>query len=250
MPDIADAGKSIPEHVCIIMDGNGRWAKKRLMPRTFGHKKGVETTRAAVEVFASAGVRHLTLFAFSSENWNRPVEEVGTLMSLFLQSLQKNTPELNAKGIRIRFIGDRSAFSVELQDQISATEALTEDNQTMTLNVAANYGGQWDIANAVKSISAKVAAGELTADDVDQALIESELSLADTPHPDLFIRTGGEHRISNFLIWQLAYTEFVFTDVLWPDFSEQEMHAALEEYASRQRRFGKTGEQIEGDKAC
>lgn len=220
------------------------------MPRTFGHKKGVETTRAAIEVFARAGVKHLTLFAFSSENWKRPAEEVGTLMTLFLQSLQKNTPELNAKGIRIRFIGDRAAFSRQLQDQIVSTETLTQDNQTMTLNVAANYGGQWDIVNAVKIISKKVAAGEVSADDIDQALLESELSLADTPHPDLFIRTGGEHRISNFMIWQLAYSEFVFSDVLWPDFSEQEMHAALDEYASRQRRFGKTGEQLVGDKAC
>jgi undecaprenyl diphosphate synthase len=246
----ADEGKPIPEHVCIIMDGNGRWAKKRLMPRTFGHKKGVETTRAAVEVFARAGVKHLTLFAFSSENWTRPAEEVGTLMTLFLQSLQKNTPELNAKGIRIRFIGDRAAFSRQLQDQIASTETLTQDNQTMTLNVAANYGGQWDIVNAMKMISKKVAAGEISADDVDEAMLESALSLADTPHPDLFIRTGGEHRISNFMIWQLAYSEFVFSDVLWPDFSEQEMHAALDEYASRQRRFGKTGEQVVDNKAC
>jgi len=243
-------GKAIPQHVCIIMDGNGRWAKKRLMPRTFGHKKGVETTKEAIEVFARAGVRHLTLFAFSSENWNRPAEEVNTLMSLFLQSLQKNTPELHEKGIRIRFIGDRTAFAPELQDQIASTESLTRDNQTMTLNVAANYGGHWDIVNAVKSISTKVATGEIATDDVDQGLLESELSLADTPHPDLFIRTGGEHRISNFLIWQLAYTEFVFSDVLWPDFSKQEMHVALDEYASRQRRFGKTGEQVAGDEAC
>ena len=246
----ADVRKSIPEHVCIIMDGNGRWAKKRLMPRTFGHKKGVEATRAAIEVFARAGVKHLTLFAFSSENWNRPAEEVGTLMTLFLQSLKKNTPELNAKGIRIRFIGDRAAFSTELQDQIASTETLTQDNQTMTLNVAANYGGQWDIVNAAKIISKKVAAGEVSADDIDQTIFESGLSLADTPHPDLFIRTGGEHRISNFMIWQLAYSEFVFSDILWPDFSEQEMHAALDEYATRQRRFGKTGEQIADDKAC
>jgi len=246
----ADEGKSIPEHVCIIMDGNGRWAKKRLMPRTFGHKKGVETTRAAIEVFARAGVKHLTLFAFSSENWNRPADEVGTLMTLFLQSLKKNTAELNAKGIRIRFIGDRAAFSSELQDQIASTETLTQENQIMTLNVAANYGGQWDIVNAMKTISKKVASGEVPADDVDQALIESELSLADTPHPDLFIRTGGEHRISNFMIWQLAYSELVFSDVLWPDYSEAEMHAALDEYALRQRRFGKTGEQVLDDKAC
>jgi len=246
----ANEGKSIPGHVCIIMDGNGRWAKKRLMPRTFGHKKGVETTRAAIEVFARAGVKHLSLFAFSSENWNRPADEVNTLMELFLHSLEKNTPELNAKGIRIRFIGDRSAFTAQLQGEISATEALTRDNQTMTLNVAANYGGQWDIVNAARQLASKVEKGLLRAENINQKLLEAELSLADTPDPDLFIRTGGEHRISNFLIWQLAYTEFVFTDVLWPDFSEQEMQFALDEYSSRQRRYGKTGDQVEADQAC
>ena len=250
MLDKADERSSIPAHVCIIMDGNGRWAKKRLMPRTFGHKKGVEATRLVIEVFARAGVRHLTLFAFSSENWNRPSDEVGTLMELFLQSLQKNTSELNEKGIRIRFIGDRSAFSQDLQDQIAATESLTCKNQTMTLNVAANYGGQWDIANAAKNIALKVASGDIEADAVDQNLLANELSLADTPDPDLFIRTGGEQRVSNFLIWQLAYTEFVFTDVLWPDFSDTDMRAALQEYASRQRRYGKTGDQIEDSAAC
>ncbi len=246
----ANEPKAIPGHVCIIMDGNGRWAKKRLMPRTFGHKKGVETTRNAVEFFARAGVKHLTLFAFSSENWNRPADEVNTLMELFLSSLQKNTPELKAKGIRIRFIGDRSVFSSDLQTQIVETEALTRENQTMTLNIAANYGGQWDIVNAVKAIAYKISNKELAADTVDQTLLESKLSLFDTPDPDLFIRTGGEQRVSNFLIWQLAYTELVFTDVLWPDFSEKEMQAALTEYASRQRRYGKTGDQIEGRSAC
>ncbi len=242
----ATEGSPIPGHVCIIMDGNGRWAKKRLMPRTFGHKKGVEATQVAVEFFARAGVKHLTLFAFSSENWNRPMDEVSTLMDLFLSSLQKNTPELNAKGLRIRFIGNREDFSSDLQAQISETEALTHQNENMTLNIAANYGGQWDIVNAVKCISGKIENGEIAADSFDQKLLESELSLYGTPNPDLFIRTGGEQRISNFLIWQLAYTELVFTDVLWPDFSEKEMQAALDEYGSRQRRYGKTGDQIEG----
>lgn len=246
----SDIDSSIPAHICIIMDGNGRWATKRLMPRSYGHKKGVETTRQAVEFFARSGVKHLTLFAFSSENWNRPAEEVNTLMELFLASLQKNTPELNEKGIRIRFIGDRSAFSQKLQAQISSTEQLTQDNQILNLNIAANYGGHWDILNAVKTISSKVELGELSSDMVDRSLLESQLSLADTPAPDLFIRTGGEHRISNFLIWQLAYSELVFTDVLWPDFSAKEMKAALDEYASRQRRFGKTGEQIKAEMQC
>ena len=246
----SDTESSIPVHICIIMDGNGRWAKRRLMPRSYGHKKGVETTRLAVEFFARSGVKHLTLFAFSSENWNRPAEEVNSLMELFLTSLQKNTAELDEKGIRIRFIGDRSAFSDKLQRQISSTERLTQDNRILNLNIAANYGGHWDILNAVRAISAKIETGELRSDSIDQSVFESELSLADTPAPDLFIRTGGEHRISNFLIWQLAYSELVFTEVLWPDFSTKEMEAALNEYASRQRRFGKTGEQIDGEKQC
>lgn len=241
---------SIPEHVCIIMDGNGRWAKKRLMPRTFGHRKGVTITRNSIEFFARAGVRHLTLFAFSSENWNRPAEEVGTLMELFFRSLKDNSAELNSQNIRIRFIGEREAFSLALQDQIAETEALTLDNNLMTLNIAANYGGQWDILNAVRKVAARIERGEITQHQIDQTMLENELSLADTPDPDLFIRTGGEHRVSNFLLWQLAYTEFYFTDVLWPDFSQQEMQKALDDYAQRQRRYGKTGEQIVEAKKC
>jgi len=226
------------------MDGNGRWAKKRLMPRAFGHRKGVEITRKSIEFFASAGVRDLTLFAFSSENWNRPDDEVGTLMDLFINSLKDNSAELNDKNIRIRFIGDRAAFPKALQQQIADSEALTADNQLMDLNIAANYGGQWDILQAVKSIVKKVVSGEITVDQVDQSIFASELSLLNTPDPDLFIRTGGEQRISNFLLWQLAYAELYFTDVLWPDFSEQEMQKALDEYSQRQRRYGKTSEQV------
>jgi len=234
----------VPQHVCIIMDGNGRWAKKRLMPRTFGHRKGVEITRKSIRFFAAAGVRDLTLFAFSSENWNRPEDEVSTLMELFMHSLKDNSAELNDNNIRIRFIGDQAAFSRALQDQIAESEALTADNQLMNLNIAANYGGQWDILNAVKSIASRVACDELTLEQIDQPLLESALSLANTPDPDLFIRTGGEQRISNFLLWQLAYAELYFTDVLWPDFSEQEMQKALDIYSQRQRRYGKTGEQM------
>jgi len=236
---------SLPQHVCIIMDGNGRWAKKRLMPRTFGHRKGVEITRRAIEFFARAGVGYLTLFAFSSENWNRPDEEVSTLMELFVQSLKENSAELNDKNIRIRFIGNRDAFPQALQNQIAETEALTEDKQLMILNIAANYGGQWDILNAVRTIAGKAVKGELALNQIDQASLESVLSLAHTPDPDLFIRTGGEQRVSNFLLWQLAYTELYFTEVLWPDFSEQEMQKALTVYSRRQRRYGKTVEQID-----
>ena len=215
-----------------------------MMPRAYGHRKGVEITRKSIEFFASAGIRNLTLFAFSSENWNRPTEEVSSLMELFLHSLKQNSAELNDKNIRIRFIGDREAFSQALQDQIAESETLTADNQLMNLNIAANYGGQWDILNAVKSLACRVANNKLTLEHIDQSILESELSLANTPDPDLFIRTGGEQRISNFLLWQLAYAELYFTDVLWPDFSEQEMQKALDIYSQRQRRYGKTGEQM------
>ena len=232
------------------MDGNGRWAKKRLMPRSFGHRKGVETTRAAVEFFAGNDVCQLTLFVFSSENWQRPAEEVSSLMDLFTQSLQKYTPELHAQQIRIRFIGDRGPFSAELQARIRETEAETAGNRKMTLNIAANYGGRWDIANAARSLARRVRDGELDPESIDEAVFAGELSLADCPPPDLFIRTGGEKRISNFLLWQLAYTEFYFCDVLWPDFSETEMRAAMDEYSRRQRRYGKTGEQLESTESC
>lgn len=250
MDSSATEDRSIPEHVCIIMDGNGRWAKKRLMPRTFGHRKGITVTRDSIEFFARAGVQYLTLFAFSSENWNRPEEEVSTLMALFFQSLKDHSAELNSKNIRIRFIGEQDAFSQALQDQIAETEALTRGNNVMTLNIAANYGGQWDILSAFKKVVARIERREITQQQIDQAMLESELSLAGTPNPDLFIRTGGEHRMSNFLLWQLAYTEFYFTDVLWPDFSQQEMQKALDDYAGRQRRYGKTSEQIVKTKQC
>jgi undecaprenyl diphosphate synthase len=236
---------SIPGHVCIIMDGNGRWAKKRLMPRSFGHRKGVETTRRMVEIFARAGIKHLTLFAFSSENWNRPDEEVNSLMELFMQSLQKYTGELHEQGIRIRFIGNRSLFSDSLQQQIDETETKTFNNSTMTLNIAANYGGQWDIVNAARELAQQVEDGKLEAANVDERIFKRLLALGDSPDPDLFIRTGGEQRISNFLLWQLAYSEFYFSDRLWPDFADADVSAALDEYARRQRRYGKTGEQIE-----
>jgi len=234
-----------PRHIAIIMDGNGRWARQRKQPRTFGHKKGVEATRRAIEFFAQAGVKHLTLFAFSSENWNRPQAEVSTLMSLFVSSLKHNTAELEKNGIRIRFIGDRGRFDKGLVQQIEESERQTRDNRVMTLNIAANYGGQWDIAQAARALAHKVAQGELAAEQVDTAHLAGQLSLADTPDPDLFIRTGGETRISNFLLWQLAYSELYFTDVLWPDFKADEMRAALNAYNRRQRRFGRTGEQVQ-----
>lgn len=242
-PDLS----AVPVHVCVIMDGNGRWARKKLMPRSFGHRKGVDATRRAVEFFARSGVSHLTLFAFSSENWKRPADEVGSLMELFMESLQRYTRELDEKRIRIRFIGDKSSFSAALQRRIEKTEAETAANTRMTLNVAANYGGQWDIVNACRSLAKRVEAGEIDIDDIDADGFSQQLSLGDSPDPDLFIRTGGERRISNFLLWQLAYTEFYFCDTLWPDFDESHMQAALEEYSRRQRRYGRTGEQVEAN---
>lgn len=235
----------LPCHVAIIMDGNGRWAQQRKMPRTYGHKKGVETTRRAITFYARAGIKQLTLFAFSSENWNRPREEVSTLMSLFISSLKNNTKELNKNDIRIRFIGDRTAFSKKLIEQIEQSESQTLNNKLMTLNIAANYGGQWDIVQAARKLALRVQKKELQAQDITSIQFASELSLANTPHPDLFIRTGGEKRLSNFLLWQLAYAELYFTDALWPDFSEQDMQDTLDTFARRQRRYGKTTEQIQ-----
>ena len=232
------------------MDGNGRWAKKRFMPRSYGHRKGVEATRLAVEYFARVGVKHLTLFAFSSENWSRPREEVSSLMELFMQSLRQYTAELGEKGIRIRFIGNRGSFSDDLRRQIGATEAETADNEHMLLNIAANYGGQWDIVNSCRLLAEDVRQGLIEPDDIDESRFAARLSLGDSPAPDLFIRTGGEQRISNFLLWQLAYTEFYFCETLWPDFSAEEMDAALTEYSRRQRRFGKTAEQTEARGRC
>ena len=227
------------------MDGNGRWAKKRLMPRSYGHRKGVDATRRCVEFFARAGVSWLTLFAFSSENWKRPADEVSQLMDLFLQSLQRYTEELHEKGLRIRFIGNRDDFQPTLQQNIEACERKTAGNRGMTLNIAANYGGQWDIVNAARRLARRLQAGEIGVDGIDAGSLAAELATAEAPDPDLFIRTGGERRISNFLLWQLAYTEFYFCDCLWPDFDEAEMQRALDEFGRRQRRFGKTGEQVE-----
>lgn len=235
---------TVPKHVAIIMDGNGRWAQQRMMPRTYGHKKGVEATRRAISFYAKAGIGQLTLFAFSSENWSRPKDEVSTLMSLFISSLKKNTHELHANGIRIRFIGDRTAFSEKLISQIQQSEAKTADNKAMTLNIAANYGGQWDILQAVRKLALLVESNTLTAAEISAEHLAAELSLADAPDPDLFIRTGGEKRISNFLLWQIAYAELFFTDVLWPEFSDETMQQSLDTFANRQRRFGKTAEQI------
>ncbi len=234
-----------PRHVAIIMDGNGRWAKQRHMPRVAGHRAGVESLRSIIQRCGELGVEVLTLFAFSSENWRRPEQEVGLLMELFIVALQRETKKLNQRNVRLRVIGDLSRFSDKLQREISKAEEQTKDNTGLLLAVAANYGGRWDITHAVQKLALQVENGEVSAAAVDEAMIQQHLCLADMPEPDLFIRTGGEQRISNFLLWQLAYSELYFTNVLWPDFDKQQLDAALEWFAGRQRRFGRTGDQVE-----
>jgi undecaprenyl diphosphate synthase len=236
---------SIPRHVAIIMDGNGRWAKKRFLPRHAGHRAGVTSVRKTVEGCMAHGVEVLTLFAFSSENWRRPAQEVSLLMELFIASLERETRKLHENGVRLRVIGDRSAFAPLLQEKIAQAEAMTAANQKLNLVIAANYGGRWDITEATRRLAAEVESGMLTSADITAEHLEARLSLADLPEPDLFIRTGGEQRISNFLLWQLAYTELHFTPLLWPEFNETAFEAALDSFASRQRRFGQTGDQIE-----
>ncbi len=235
----------VPRHVAIIMDGNGRWARNKLLPRHAGHREGVKSVRRVVEACKNKGIEALTLFAFSSENWRRPQKEVGLLMELFLHTLKKEVNRLDRNGVRLRFIGDRCAFPEKLQHLMNAAEQQTETNTDLTLSIAANYGGRWDISQAARRLAERVAAGELQPEEVDEDALSAEIALADLPEPDLFIRTGGEQRISNYLLWQLAYTELYFTDTLWPDFNSQAFDAALESYAGRQRRFGRTGDQVE-----
>jgi undecaprenyl diphosphate synthase len=239
-----DVSAKCPRHVAIIMDGNGRWASRRRLPRFAGHKAGVETVKDVVRACGEHGVEVLTLFAFSSENWRRPQEEVGLLMGLFMTALEQQVRKLHEHNIRLRIIGDRSAFSRTLQERIEAAETLTGGNTGLGLVIAANYGGRWDITQATRTIAERVQNGELSPDEISPELIQSLLSLAHLPEPDLFIRTGGEKRVSNFLLWQLAYTELYFTDTLWPDFDRQAFEGALASFATRQRRFGRTGDQI------
>ncbi len=235
----------LPRHIAFILDGNGRWAKNRFLPRTAGHHAGVNSVRRVIEYCQTVGVEVLTLFAFSSENWRRPEQEVSVLMGLFLATLEKETEKLQQKNVRLRVIGDRTAFAVELQEKIAAAEELTAVNTGLNVVIAANYGGRWEITQAVRRVAQRVAAGELSLEAVTTETVASHLELADLPEPDLFIRTGGEKRISNFLLWQLAYTELYFTDTLWPDFDEAALEAAIGDYRGRQRRFGYTGEQVE-----
>jgi len=234
------AGADVPRHIAIIMDGNGRWAKRRLMPRVAGHRKGVEALRGVIRACAERGVSHLTVFAFSSENWRRPQEEVSLLMELFMRALENEVARLHENDIRFRVVGDLSGFSERIQSLIRDAEALTCNNARLTFTVAANYGGRWDIVQAVKKLMASSVAPEA----VNEAALAQHLSMADLPEPDLFIRTGGEQRISNFLLWQLAYTELYFTDAPWPDFDAVALDAAIASFRTRERRFGCTSEQV------
>lgn len=231
---------NIPQHVAIIMDGNGRWAKLQGKMRIFGHKNGVSAVRQAVAYARKVGIKVLTLYAFSSENWNRPQQEVSALMTLFMQALEREVKKLHKNNIRLQIIGDVAGFSASLQEKITHAEKLTENNTALTLNIAANYGGCWDIVQAARALAEQVKENKLAVSEITETLFQRYLVTQDQPPVDLLIRTSGEQRISNFLLWQIAYAELYFSDVLWPDFNEQEFHQAIMAYQQRHRRFGST----------
>jgi len=237
----------LPRHIAIVMDGNGRWAQQRRRPRTFGHRAGQKAVRAAIEFCLRRGIEALTLFAFSSENWRRPQTEVSALMELFLKALDREVDELHGHGVRIRFIGDLAAFAPALRERMRAAAHKTAANGKLALNIAVNYGGRWYIAQAMQSAAVAVQRGELAADAIDERSIARYFCLADLPPVDLFIRTGGEHRVSNFLLWQLAYSELHFSDVLWPDYDGACLARALDDFARRERRYGQTSAQVAAD---
>ncbi|WP_036111063.1 MULTISPECIES: polyprenyl diphosphate synthase [Luteibacter] len=238
-----DEGR-VPRHLAIVMDGNGRWAKQRLRPRTFGHHAGQKAVRKAVEFCLQRGIASLTLFAFSSENWNRPATEVSALMELFLKAIDKEVDELHGHGVRIRFVGDLDGFAPELRQRMLDAMERTGGNEALNLNIAVNYGGRWDIANAARLAAEAASRGEFAPGDIDETRLATYTCLADQPPLDLFIRTGGERRVSNFLLWQIAYAELYFTDTLWPDVDQACLAEALDDYARRERRYGRTGEQV------
>ncbi len=237
-----------PKHIAIIMDGNGRWAKKRNLPRAAGHRAGVITLRKLIEHAVKRKLNTMTVYAFSRENWQRPEKEVGLLMELFMTALQSEVKDLHKNNVCLKFVGDKTAFNEKLQKTINDSESLTSSNSGLCLNVAANYSGRWDITQAIQSIAQDLASDNLLVDDINEVLLGDRLSLAEHKDPELFIRTGGEQRISNYLLWQLAYSELYFTDVLWPDFNPEQFDNALDWFENRQRRFGKTSEQIEQKK--
>ncbi|MEJ1095912.1 MULTISPECIES: polyprenyl diphosphate synthase [unclassified Pseudoxanthomonas] len=236
--------KAVPRHLAVIMDGNGRWAERRKRPRVIGHRAGARAVNVCIDFCLERGIGALTLFAFSSENWGRPEDEVGALMKLFLNALDREVAELDRRGVRVRFIGERQRFPVDIIQRMTAAEKLTAGNTRLHLTIAASYGGRQDIVQATRAIAADVAAGRLRVEDIDEALVGAHISLADLPQPDLFIRTGGDHRISNFLLWQLAYTELWFTEILWPELDAVHLQRALDDYGRRERRFGLTSAQI------
>ena len=238
-------GAMIPTHVAVIMDGNGRWAEARSLPRHAGHRSGVKSVRETVETAARRGVSYLTLFAFSSENWRRPAEEVSGLMRLFLEALQREVDDLHRNNVRLTFIGAREQLQTGLIRKITAAEEQTRNNSGLNLIVAVAYGGRWDIVTAARNLAARVLNQELSVADIDDEKLGGELALAGVPDPDLLIRTGGEQRVSNFLLWNLAYAELWFCDCLWPEFGERQFDEALSYYASRQRRYGHTGNQVD-----
>jgi len=237
---------ALPEHIAIVMDGNGRWAEARGEPRTFGHRAGIEPVRATIRECSRLGVGALTLFAFSSENWRRPETEVSTLMAIFMDALDREVEELHANQVRLRVIGNRQRLSVRLQQRIAEAEALTAANTGLKLQVAVSYGGRWDVLEAARRLAEQAASGALRPSEIDEERFARELQLADLPDPDLFIRTGGDHRISNFLLWNIAYAELFFTDTLWPDFGVAQLAEAIEDFSQRERRFGLTGKQVRG----
>ena len=239
------ASSAVPKHVAIIMDGNGRWATKKFLPRVAGHSQGLSTVRSIVKECGDAGVEYLTLFAFSSENWRRPAEEVGFLMKLFLTALEKEISRLDKNNVRLRLIGDLSRFDPLIQERVAAAELRTEKNTGLNLTIAANYGGRWDILRSVANCLKQNP--NITPEMVTEDLLNPHLSMAFAPEPDLFIRTGGEQRISNFLLWQLAYTELYFTDILWPDFDATALQESFAWYRDRERRFGRTSAQVVGN---
>ncbi|MEO5565377.1 MAG: polyprenyl diphosphate synthase [Luteimonas sp.] len=236
----------IPQHLAVIMDGNGRWAEQRHRPRVIGHRAGARAVNLCIDFCLDAGIGALTLFAFSSENWGRPEDEIGALMKLFMNALDREVGELHRRGVRVRFIGERGRFSAAIVARMDHAQTLTAGNERLTLNIAASYGGRQDITAAARSLANDVAVGRLQPEQIDEALFHSRTALADLPAPDLFIRTGGDQRISNFLLWQLAYTELWFTDTLWPELDAATLQRALDDYASRERRFGLTGAQVAG----
>ena len=241
---MTEDSQQVPKHIAIIMDGNGRWAKNRHQPRFMGHRAGVKSVEKIVKHCVKCEVEVLSLFAFSSENWRRPSKEVSLLMELFAVALKQQTKRIHKNNARLRIIGDISKFSISLQKQIEEAQTITQNNTGLTINIAANYGGRWDVTQSVKQLAERVKQGSLDIEDITEQHITQGLMTADLPEPDLFIRTGGEQRVSNFMLWQMAYTEFYFTDTLWTDFDEQVLDTAIASFNQRERRFGKTSEQL------